>query len=335
MRRREWLAILALILIMVGMPLAVVGYQYGLRRDLSSTRVIDITAAVPEAGGFQPSAIKVDANETVTLRFSSIDVTHGIAIGPGLDIDLGHVDPGHVKEVTLTFEQPGTYTFYCNAWCSPDHWRMRGVVEVVDPANPNWYPAPQHDPVIEALIEAGVNIDADHMEMAGEAHETLHFENLPSAERGAVLAPTFTIPPEIENLDWRRSHAPLDALEVLEEANPAALQSDLVDVLAYLWMQHTTPDRLLAGQTLYEKNCAACHGMNGNANGPAASLTATYPVAFADVGRSFTMRSDVWYAKIRRGGMGTDMPNFGTLFTPEETWLLVDYLYSFGMNPAR
>jgi len=40
------------------------------------------------------------------------------------------------------------------------------------------------------------------------------------------------------------------------------------------------------------------------------------------------MRSDVLYAKIRRGGMGTDMPNFGTLFTPEETWALVDYLWT-------
>jgi mono/diheme cytochrome c family protein len=43
----------------------------------------------------------------------------------------------------------------------------------------------------------------------------------------------------------------------------------------------------------------------------------------------FTRRDDVLYAKIRRGGMGTDMPNFGTLFTPDETWALVDYLRSF------
>ncbi len=46
----------------------------------------------------------------------------------------------------------------------------------------------------------------------------------------------------------------------------------------------------------------------------------------------FTRRSDVLYAKIRRGGMSTDMPNFGTLFTAEETWALVDYLWSPSCN---
>ena len=33
------------------------------------------------------------------------------------------------------------------------------------------------------------------------------------------------------------------------------------------------------------------------------------------------------FAKIQRGGMGTDMPNFGTLFTAEETLELVEYLW--------
>jgi mono/diheme cytochrome c family protein len=45
----------------------------------------------------------------------------------------------------------------------------------------------------------------------------------------------------------------------------------------------------------------------------------------------FERRSDVLYAKIRRGVMGTDMPNFGTLFTPEETWALVDYLWTLAL----
>jgi hypothetical protein len=30
--------------------------------------------------------------------------------------------------------------------------------------------------------------------------------------------------------------------------------------------------------------------------------------------------------------MGTDMPNFGTLFTIEETWALVDYLHELTYN---
>ena len=37
--------------------------------------------------------------------------------------------PGKVTDVTLTFDKPGTYTFYCTRWCGVNHWRMRGVVE--------------------------------------------------------------------------------------------------------------------------------------------------------------------------------------------------------------
>jgi hypothetical protein len=51
-------------------------------------------------------------------------------------------------------------------------------------------------------------------------------------------------------------------------------------------------------------------------------------VAFADPVYMVDRRSDVLYAKIRRGGMGTDMPNFGTLFTPDESWALVEYLWT-------
>ena len=42
---------------------------------------------------------------------------------------------------------------------------------------------------------------------------------------------------------------------------------------------------------------------------------------------------DVYYAKLRRGGMGTGMPGFGPIFSPDETWLLVDYLWTFIFYP--
>ena len=79
--------------------------------------------------------------------------------------------------------------------------------------------------------------------------------------------------------------------------------------------------------TLYAKNCAACHGEKGDGKGFDAASAPVAPPSFADAQRMATRRSDVLYAKIRRGGMGTGMPNFGTLFTPEETWALVDHLW--------
>ena len=123
LNRSERLALITLILILVGLPVATLGYQFILRPAMADVLTIDILAAAPEAGGFQPDVIRVAAGEPVRLRFSVPDVTHGIAIGPGLDLDLGHVDPGEVQEVEVTFDQPGRYTYYCNSWC-------RGLVEI-------------------------------------------------------------------------------------------------------------------------------------------------------------------------------------------------------------
>ncbi|GAB4449592.1 MAG: hypothetical protein Kow00120_19830 [Anaerolineae bacterium] len=335
MRRREWLARLALVVVIVGLPVSVLGYQYILRPRLATVRIIDVHAAVPEAGGFLPDTIRVAVGEAVTLRFAAADVTHGVAIGPGLDVDLGHIDPGTVKEVTLAFDRAGTYTYYCTTWCSPNHWRMRGVIEVRDPANPNALPTPQRDPVVEALATEGVDIDANvhrgDEDPAGPSMPAL--SAAPSAARGAATLPRLNVPLELQNPDWRRSHAPARALELLAAANAGVDAARLADAIAALWMGAVSLSELEATRTLYGQNCAACHGQAGGGDGPAATLTTEKPAAFSDAAYMFTMRSDVLYAKIRRGGMGTDMPNFGTLFTAEETWALVRYLWALAFAP--
>lgn len=333
MERRERFALLLAVLIIVGLPASVLIYQYRLRPQLASTEVIDIEAVVPEEGGFLPDAIEVEVGKPVTLRFASQDVTHGVAIGPGLNIDLGHVDPGTVKEITLTFDHPGVYTYYCNSWCSPEHWRMRGTIQVIDPNNPDAVTAPQSDPVIEALVAEGVDIDANVHAQEEEHHPNTEvlLAQQPSSDRGAQITSRLVLPEEVRHSAWQRSHTPQEALELLMSQNPDVSKNDMADVVAYLWTSDQVPE---AAETLYNKNCAACHGQNGNADGPVAEMTAQKPAAFGDVNYMFQMRSDVLYAKIRRGGMGTDMPNFGTLFTPEETWALVRYLWELAI-PAR
>ena len=111
---------------------------------------------------------------------------------------------------------------------------------------------------------------------------------------------------------------------------PTVPESDLMDAVAYLWRSVYEPSRRAA--QLYEQNCASCHGPSGRGDGFAAALITARPAAFTDLAYMFTRRSDVLYAKIRRGGMGTDMPNFGTLFTPEETWMLVDFLWFLSLR---
>ncbi|MBZ0309051.1 MAG: c-type cytochrome, partial [Anaerolineae bacterium] len=327
MTQRDLLTRLLVLFVAAGMPLAYAVYQYRLRDAAveSGERTIHVKAAVPEAGGFQPASFQVAKGETVTLRFTAVDVTHGVAIGPGLGIDIGDIPAGETREVSMTFDEAGTYTFYCNNYCSPEHWRMRGILDIYDPQDADFIPTPWHDPVIAALIEEGVNIDdATHMGGQTETHSTLSFSRSPSVQRGAALIGMFSIPAEVQTLEWQRSHTPAEALAQLQQANPEADQADLMDVVVYLWVQEGIPEETII---LYNKNCATCHGLEGRSEGIAAEVTTERPVAFANLSHIFTRRGDVLYAKIRRGGMGTDMPNFGTVFTPEETWALVDYIW--------
>lgn len=329
MTRREFAARIALLLIVVGLPTGIIAFQFLLRPALSANRVIDITAAIPENGGFQPNSLQVNAGETVTLRFTSTDVTHGIAIGPGIGVDLGSIEPGHAKEITLTFDHAGTYTFYCNTWCSLNHWRMRGVIDVRNAQNSELIPTAQPDSVIRALAAEGINIDDPQSDQPLPPPS-----ERPSVQRGSRLAAQFNIPAELQDGAWQRSHTPLQGMALLLTQNPTATETDLADVVAYLWTKDTNSAELATAADLYSKNCAACHGETGRGGGLMTAQLAATPVAFADPAYMFARRGDVLYAKIRRGGMGTDMPNWGTVFTPDDTWALVDYLWGLSVTTS-
>jgi plastocyanin/mono/diheme cytochrome c family protein len=330
------LALVVAIIILVGLPGVVIAYRFGIVAIPSAVRTIDIVAAAPEQGGFQPDLIQVAAGETVRLHFSVPDVTHGIAIGPGLGIDLGQVDPGHVADTTVKLDRPGRYTIYCNSWCSPNHWRMRATLEVYDPNNPDQLIADQSpDPVVAQLLAEGVDIDADHTAAVVPATP-------PDPLKGRALLPTTDMPGELMDTDWRRAHSPRAAYDLLRRAAPDLSEGDAWDAVAFLWLQDLTPERRESAATRFAKNCAACHNETGDGQGPGAEILRSEGLgrhaqdqhsgtvaAFSDPHAALGGSGDIYYAKIRRGGMGTGMPSFGPIFTEEETWELVDYLWTF------
>lgn len=298
-----------------------VSLNLGQRMDRQRNRHIMLDMAVAEQGGFSPASVRVQAGELATLDFYAGDVAHAVAIGPGMGVDLGTIPPGEHRSITVRFERPGVYTFYCNLWCSKEHWRMRGTIEVVD-EDGGVAPAPV-DPVIARLVAARFDIDAPtadvgDIELAGAVGALR-----PNADLLAALA----APAAIDSTAWRRTHALGDAIAAWSDTYPDADATTLLVVASAWWNQQgADPAERAAAADLYAKNCAACHGVAGSGDGPAAALAATPPVAFT-LATLYNRPSDVLYAKIRRGGMGTGMPNFGTLFTPDETWSLVDYLW--------
>lgn len=306
--REIWLRFLLL----VGL-VGIVGIPFILRKNTPL-----LHARLPENGGWSPAVIQAEVNRPLRLRLTSDDVMHGFAIGQQ---DMLEVDvlPGQVTEIVLNFEKPGTYTFYCTRWCGPNHWRMRGIIEVrAGGSLPDPEPAPP-----PLYVTLGLDLDAPHEIPFPPATR-------PSAAKGASLAQIFRLSLSLEDY---RAHSPYQIFEQL--ASLPLSPAERWDVVAYLWQSNTSPQALSEGARLYARNCAACHGESGAGDGvfahPSFSSEGMQqaPPAFTDLSRMLGASPALLQGKILRGGMGTGMPAWGALLTPEQTWALVDHLYTF------
>jgi mono/diheme cytochrome c family protein len=284
-----------------------------------------------ETGGWTPENLTAEVGKPLHLRLTSDDAMHGFAVGQS-DQPPVDVIPGEITEVTLTFDRPGKYTFYCTRWCSLNHWRMRGTIEVSGPAGKTEAAQP---PLYMTL---GLDIDADH-------HADVIPERMPSASRGAQLG--ITIPDAYQSREYYLSHTPEDLWKALggEPGLKQLSDQERWDLVAWIWQSHTMPQALQEGQTLYAANCAACHGEGGAGDGVfAAQLDkpktgehagmqtgemTTRPADFTGAGHMLSASPAHLQGKILRGGMGTGMPYWGPIFTDEQTWALVAYLYTF------
>lgn len=115
-----------------------------------------VHARLAEAGGWTPGVLRAKAGEPFALRLTSDDVLHGFGVGH-TDFEPVLVAPGTVTDVTLTFDEPGTYTYYCTVWCGLNHWRMRGIIVVEGETTSA---APPEPPL---YVQLGIDIDAPHL----------------------------------------------------------------------------------------------------------------------------------------------------------------------------
>ena len=293
-------------------------------------RWVELHARVAEAGGWTPGSVTVRAGQPVRFRLTADDMEHGFAIGQ-VDRPALTLAPGRTVETDVTFDRPGKYTFYCTTWCGAGHWRMRGTIQVT--GHPEEEPAPS----VPLYVQLGLDIDIPHPARVVP-------EVRPSALRGASLG--VTLPPEFLTREFYRSHRPDDAWQALRDL-PAMDQftdPQVWDLLAFAWHSATTPAALKTGQRLYAENCATCHGTTGAGDGVMADLLGNQsgsqphasfasntltPTAFTNAGTMLGASPALLHGKVIRGGMGTGMPYWGPIFTDEQTWAVIDYLWSF------
>ena len=94
-------------------------------RAQGTPRVVEITAKRFE---FTPKEITVKQGETVTLRLTSEDVTHGFYM-KALGIDAV-IEPGHPTEITITPRTTGSFTTICDHFCGEGHGNMHMKIVV-------------------------------------------------------------------------------------------------------------------------------------------------------------------------------------------------------------
>jgi len=286
---------------------------------LGRANTVTLHAHMPEAGGWTPADLTVAAGQPLHLRLTSDDVMHGFSIGQS-DQPSVDVEPGKMTDYTVKFDEPGTYTFYCTRWCGPDHWRMRGTItvtgeSVVEPVTPPLY------------AQLGLDIDASHEAQVVPAEE-------PSVQRGSELTLELSA---YQSQEFYRSHSPEETWLDLRENHDFVSYSDqqLWDAVAFIWGSNATPDALSEASQLYAQNCSACHGESGGGDGvfsgeqAQVQNEAVKPTDFTDPELMLSVSPAHLQGKLIRGGMGTGMPMWGSIFTEDQTWLLVNYLYTF------
>jgi len=129
MRRMELLALAVVLLVIAGIPAAVLSYQ-ALAREVGRDDVLVVIRTV-ERGGFTPSRIVVKRGQRVRLRLLADDVTHGFQL-LHLGVDAGAIKTGTIKTVEFTADRTGEFPFYCSVRCSRLHMALMGTL-VVEP----------------------------------------------------------------------------------------------------------------------------------------------------------------------------------------------------------
>ena len=188
-------------------------------------------------------------------------------------------------------------------------------------------------------LQLGIDLDAPH-----ELHD-LDLKGQPSAEQAAALGGT--LPPEFLEQAYYRANSPQETWEDLREHATTNQLDDaqIWDLVAWAYQQNTDSATLAVGEALYQRDCAACHGVEGlgdgifgtdeNAESPSPHETGIdghsleAPTEFQDLEHMLSASPALLQGKIIRGGMGTGMPSWGLIYTDAQTWALVDYLWTF------
>lgn len=113
------------------------------------------------------------------------------------------------------------------------------------------------------------------------------------------------------------------------EADVARQAHALADALLQAYPVPTAPTRapdLARGATLYQEQCAACHGATGHGDGPAGVKLSPRPIDFTDQSRADQRSVLSLYEVITQGVADTPMTSYKASLSDDDRWALAYYV---------
>lgn len=147
---RELAYLVVLLMLVVGLPLAILAYDRQLKPSEQSAGTKEfiltgntdqgwVVGEVPAYGVIslwqkkgrpQKPVIEVNQGDRVVIKLRSSDVTHGFALKDyGIYIPEG-IEPGNTAYVSFKADRAGSFRFWCTAFCGDIHPHMQGSLVV-------------------------------------------------------------------------------------------------------------------------------------------------------------------------------------------------------------
>src|SRR5262249_62275300 len=105
-----------------------------------------------------------------------------------------------------------------------------------------------------------------------------------------------------------------------------------------LWTNRAALDR---GRTIYETQCAICHGPRGAGDGPAAASLTLKPPSLQDAAMVAEMTPEYWFWRVSEGGAaepykskGSVMPADKKSVPAEDPWAVIAYQHTLSGHPG-
>ena len=134
----------------------------------------------------------------------------------------------------------------------------------------------------------------------------------------------------------REAHELIAAVDAKGDPDAvAALAHRMADALLKSYPISSIPETapvLSRAAPLYAQQCASCHGLTGQGDGPAAASLNPPPIAFSDAERAARRTPFALYEAISQGIEGTSMAAYSTL-PEQDRWDLAFYVGSFAYSP--